>query len=589
MRFSDDFLAELRSRVDIEELIGRYTEIRHRGSRNPTCLCPFHTEKTPSFVIYPETWSYYCFGCGNGGDGIRFIRNIENLDYMEAVRFLCERVGMAMPLDAADDESTRLRRRCYEANREAARFFCSALTKDAAKPARDYLNKRQLPPETVKAFGLGYAPDVWDALTRYLRNKGFSDAELLSFDLSKRNRNGSLRDTFRNRLMIPIIDLRGNVIAFGGRVLDDSKPKYINTSDTVVYKKGQGIYALNFAKNNKDRKLILCEGYMDVIAMHGAGFPNAVAALGTAFTSEQVNLLARYCDEIYLSFDSDEAGQKATAKAIRMLENSPMKVRILKLEGGKDPDEIIKTEGRGVIQKFINEAPNDTEFRLGQAQKKYDIATEDGKVSFLKAAAGILAGIRSPVERDVYISKVSKLTETAKEALTREVNLAGARLKKREDADAFTRDARIASGDDTSIPNPERRAHLRAAKAEETILASLLLNPDYLKRFSSFLSADDFVTKVNREIFEGLKYRIENHKSIDITSFGEDASKDLMSLLAYLWDRSKKIAGTPEEFEDCIKTLLSEKQKKTVSDVRNVSDEEFLRILQEKREKRRLD
>lgn len=586
MRFSDDFLAELRSRVDIEELIGRYTEVRHRGSRNPTCLCPFHTEKTPSFTIYPETWSYYCFGCGSGGDAIRFVRNIENLDYTEAVRFLCEKAGMAMPTDSVDDEGTRLRRRCFEANREAARFFCSALTKDAGKPARDYLEKRRLSPGIIKSFGLGYAPDTWDALTKYLRNKGFSEAELLSFDLSKRNRSGSLRDTFRNRLMIPIIDLRGNVVAFGGRVLDETKPKYINTSDTVVYKKGQGIYALNFAKNNKDRKLILCEGYMDVISMHEAGFPNAVAALGTAFTTEQVNLLARYCDEIYLSFDSDEAGQRATARAIRMLENSPMKVRILELSGGKDPDEIIKTEGRGAMQKFLSEAPNETEFRLKQTQKKYDVSTEDGKVSFLKAAAEILAGVRSPVERDVYLTKVAKLTDSSAEALAREVRIAGTRMKKREDSDAFASDARRASGDDMNIPNPERRGHLRAAKAEETILASLLLNPDYLKRFSSLLSADDFVTKANREIFEGFRYRIENQKSLDLTSFGEEASKELMSLLAYLWDRSKKIAGTPEEFEDCIKTLLREKQKQTVSDVKNISDEDFLRILQEKRKNR---
>ena len=320
MRFSDEFLTELRSRVDIEELVGRYTEIRHRGSRTPVALCPFHTEKPPSFVIYRENQSYYCFGCGAGGDAITFVKNIERLDYVEAVRYLCERVGMNMPMDPVDDQYNKLRRRCFEANREAAKFFYSRLISEEGAPAREYLKKRRLTDETVKHFGLGYAPDRWDSLLKYLRSKGYRDDELVSFDLARKTTRGGTIDAFRNRLMFPIIDLRGNVIAFGGRVLDDSKPKYLNTSDTVVYKKSQGVYALNFAKNNNDGKLILCEGYMDVIAMHQAGFTNAVAGLGTAFTQEQISLLSRYCTELTLCFDSDEAGVKATNRALKMLE-----------------------------------------------------------------------------------------------------------------------------------------------------------------------------------------------------------------------------------------------------------------------------
>ena len=588
MRFSEDFLAALASRIDIEDLIGRYAEVRHRGTRRPVCLCPFHTEKTPSLNIYPENWSFYCFGCGVGGSGITFIQRIENLSYVEAVRFLCQQVGMAMPDETDGDEGVRLRRRCYEANREAARFFASALTKPAAEEARRYLyEKRGLDEKTVKAFGLGYAPDDWRSLTTYLKGKGYSEEELVAFNLAARSRKSSnVYDVFRNRLMIPIIDVRGNVVAFGGRVLDDSKPKYVNTSDTVVYKKGQAIYALNFAKTNKDRKLILCEGYMDVISMHQAGFTNAVAALGTAFTSDQVNLLARYCDEIYLSFDADEAGQKATAKAMRMLENSPMTVRILNLEGGKDPDEILKTEGAGRMRQFLNDAPNETEFRLNSAKKKFDLRTDDGRVGYLKEAAAILAAVRSPVERDVYVGRVVAETHTSRDSLEREVASQQKRLDRRETAERFRTEANESFGADRKIKNPERRANLRASKAEETILASLLLNPDYLKRFSSRLRAEDFVTQVNRELYEGFAKRIAEGRSLSLAAFSEGADEDLMSNLAYLTDLGARIAGTPEEYEDCVRTLLEEKAKKQMTSAGPVSDEDFLKMMEALRKKK---
>ncbi|MCH5199181.1 MAG: DNA primase [Oscillospiraceae bacterium] len=586
MRFSDDFISELRSRIDIEELIGRYTDIKHRGSRTPTALCPFHTEKTPSFVIYRDTSSYYCFGCGAGGDAINFIKNIEHLDYVEAVRFLCERAGMAMPADPVDDEYLRLRRRCYEANREAARFFCSCLKTQAAYEAREYLKKRQLTDETVKRFGLGFAPDTWDALTKYLKGKGFSETELIAFNLARQSKNGHTIDAFRNRLMFPIIDLRGNVTAFGGRVLDNSVPKYLNTSDTVVYKKGQGIYALNFAKNNTERKLILCEGYMDVIAMHQAGFTNAVAALGTAFTTEQISLLSRYCDELFLSFDSDEAGQKATARALRLLSASPMKLRILNITGGKDPDEIIKTQGREAMQGLINEARNDTEYALAKAQKKYDILTDDGKLSFISDAVNILADINNPVQRELYISRVASITETKRDPIAAQVEKTRKGRKKRQEAEAFQNEAREAAGDDKGkIPNPERRANLKACRAEETILASLLKNPDYLIRYSNVLSAECFVTKVNRDLFISISERIKNNRPLELSYFSEESSNEEISILSYLTIFGEKIAGTTGEFEDCIHTLAEEKIKKDASSGEELSDEDFMNIIARKRKK----
>ncbi len=581
MRFSEEFLDELKSRVDIEELIGRYVEIQYRGSTRPKCLCPFHSEKTASFYIYPENWSFYCYGCGVGGSGITFIQRIENLSFTEAVRLLCERAGMTMPDDTADDEAVRLRRRCYEANREAARFFYSALRTPAAAPAAAYIKKRGLSPETVQKFGLGYAPDSWDALTKHMLSKGFTALELEAFNLARRSSRGSYIDVFRNRLMIPIVDLRNNVVAFGGRVLDDSKPKYVNTSDTVVYKKGDAIYALNLAKNEKGRTLILCEGYMDVISMHQAGFPNAVAALGTAFTQAQVNLLSRYCDELYLSFDADEAGQKATARAMRMLQNAPMKVRVLQLSGGKDPDEIIKTEGAGGIQKIIKAAPNEIEYQLGLAQKKYDLLTADGKDSFLREAAGILSGVSSPVTRDVYITKLATDLGTDKNALRTEVDKRRQRFVKNETKERFRQDADRAAGRDSHIPNPERARHLRAAKAEETILTSLLLNPDYYKRFSSRLSPADFVTEVNRKLYEGLTRRIAEGRSIELTAFAAGQPDDTVNMLSYLNANRANIAGTPKEYEDCIRTLLAEKQKLELEkSADSMTDEEFLRRLE---------
>ena len=587
MRFSEDFISELRARNDIEDVVSKYVDLQYRGSRTPKALCPFHTEKTASFIVYRETQSYYCFGCGNGGDVITFIKNIERLDYAEAVRFLCERCGMTMPTDPVDDEYLRLRRRCYEANREAARFFCGCLKTEAAAPARAYLEKRGLKPETVKSFGLGYAPDTWDSLVKYLKGKGFSEAELETFYLAKKSsKTGRAYDVFRNRLMFPIVDLRGNVVAFGGRVLDDSKPKYLNTSDTLVYKKGSGIYALNFAKNNKDRTLILCEGYMDVIAMHQAGFTNAVAALGTAFTQEQISLLSRYCDELVLSFDGDEAGQKATDRALKLLANAPMKLRVMRIVGGKDPDEVIKTQGKEKMQEIISTAQNDTEFALSTAQAKYDITTDDGKLGFVNEAVKILAAIPNAVERDIYISRVARSTDTAREAIVQQVRRAFAAKKKRDAREQFESDAREAAGEDRGkIPNPERRAHLKACKAEETILASLLKNPDYLKRYGSMLGPESFVTAVNKTLFTDISERIRSNKPLELSFFAEDSSNEQISMLSYLIALGSRIAGTQREFEDCIKTLADEKLKLSSQNSAPSSDADFVAMMQNKRKK----
>ncbi|MBQ5630317.1 MAG: DNA primase [Ruminococcus sp.] len=315
MAFPEGFIYELKARNDITEVISNYISLKRRG-RNMVGLCPFHGEKTPSFNIYTETDSFYCFGCGASGDVISFIMKIENLDYLDAVRYLAQRAGIEVPDNSYDSSMSNLRKRIFEANREAARFYYRTLISPAGRTGQDYLRRRMLTDATIRHFGLGFAPDSWTALSDYLIDKGFKPDELISANLSVRRRNGKgVIDRFRGRVMFPIIDLRGNVIAFGGRIMTDEKPKYLNSSDTPVFKKSENLFSLNNAKNSGSRALLLCEGYMDVISVNQAGFQNAVASLGTALTSEQASLMKRYADEIIICYDADEAGQKATARA----------------------------------------------------------------------------------------------------------------------------------------------------------------------------------------------------------------------------------------------------------------------------------
>ena len=344
MAINDAFLSELKMRTDIMDLVSSYVSLdSRRQGRTHKGLCPFHNEKTPSFMVYEDTQSFYCFGCGAGGDAITFAMKIENLDYIEAVKLLAERAGLSMPQDGYDDSLHQKKNRILAANREAARFFHSCLLDKKNSHALNYFLNRGLTAQTIKHFGLGYAPDSWDSLIKHMRSKGFSVNELYDADLVKKSTKNGERfyDNFRNRMMTPIIDIRGNVIGFGGRVLDDSKPKYVNTADTLVYKKSHEVFAMNYAKNSKEDFLIVAEGYMDVIALHQAGFTNAVACLGTALTNEQARLMKRYTDEVVLSYDSDEAGQKATKRAMQIFSDSGLKVRVLQLRGGKDPDDII--------------------------------------------------------------------------------------------------------------------------------------------------------------------------------------------------------------------------------------------------------
>ena len=582
MRLSDGFLEELRSRVDIESVISPYVNLRRRG-KNLVGLCPFHNEKTPSFTVYPENDSFYCFGCGVGGDVITFVRRIENLDYLEAVRMLADRAGMALPEDGFDDSMAKRRTAVLEANRAAAKFFHAELMSERGREALDYFLGRGLAIETIRHFGLGYAPDDWRALKNHLNQKGFDDTLLENANLLRRSeKNGKVNyyDNFRNRIMFPIIDPRGNVIAFGGRVMDDSKPKYINTSDTLVYKKSNGVFALNFAKNGNDGKLIVAEGYMDVIALHQAGFTNAVACLGTALTKEQANLLSRYAKEVLISYDSDEAGQKATARAINIFSSTGLEVRVLRLSGGKDPDEIIRKYGAQRFRDIIEGAANDTEYRILRAREGIDISSDDGKLKFLSLAADILAELSSPIEVDIYASRLARELDVDKTALTAQVKYRRENFVRRRKAEREREQQRmLMSG--VSSKNPERSANLRAAKAEETIIASLMRNPDFYQKLKDEISPDDFVTALNRRIFTVVTDRVSQGGSAEPFFLSSSFTPDEMDEVTRLFRQSSQMRNTVEECMDCIKILKMEKNRPEDIKASELSDDDFAKLFRQ--------
>ena len=572
----------MQDKIDIETVISSHVNLKRRG-KTLVGLCPFHNEKTPSFTVYPESRSFYCFGCGAGGDVISFVRRIENLDYIEAVKAVAQMAGVSMPEDGYDDTLSKQRQRLLGANREAARFFHEQLMNPKNKDALNYFLKRGLDRNTIRRFGLGYAPNDWRELTNHLKSKGFTEHELVLANLSRRSdKNGRANyyDNFRNRVMFPIIDLRGNVIAFGGRVMDDSKPKYINTSDTLVYKKSNGVFGLNLAKNANENKLILVEGYMDVIALHQAGFTNAIACLGTAFTAEQANLLSRYADEIIICYDNDGAGRTATARALGVLSKTGLKLRVVQMSGGKDADEIIRTHGKERFADLLKGAASTTEYKLLEARAKYDLNTDDGKVEFLNSAATILAGC-GIIEREIYSNRLSAELGISVEGKNAQIKNAAARQKRLEESRKKSETQEMLNKSFEDKNNPERAKNLMAAKAEETLISSFMRNPDFYKKLKEKISPDDFVTAFNRRIFECLVNALEEGYMPDLSLFSSDFTPEEMDSVTRISLISSSLGNTIKECEDCI-AVLKEKSEPTVVDASDVSDEEFLKLFKKK-------
>ncbi len=578
MRITDTFLQDLKYRLSIEDVISSYVQLKKSG-RTHFGLCPFHNEKTPSFAVFTESQTFHCFGCGAGGDIISFIMKIENLDYLEAVKFLAETAGMTVPENDMDDSIARKKSRLMAANREAARFFNSNLKTAKGEKGYRYFKDRGFSDSTITKFGLGYALDEWDGLIKYMKGLGYSVGELYEANLVRKSeKNGKTHyyDNFKNRIIIPIIDLRGNVIAFGGRVLDDSKPKYVNTSDTLIYKKSNAVFALNKAKNNPDRKIILAEGYMDVIAMHQAGFTNAVACLGTALTREQARMISRYADEVILSYDSDGAGKAATDKAIQIFGEVDIKVRVLSLTGGKDPDEIIKTHGRERFEALINGASNDIEFRLLAARKNFDMQTTDGKLGFLNQAVKILSSVDNAIERDLYISRLSEELSVSKEAIKIQVAEEIKKNRRRQSRENFRNIQKQTAGYNDKI-NPDRAKYLRAAKAEEIILSTVLKNQDLAEKIFTFVNDDLFITELNRRIFLFIKENMKDGKGIDLSIFNEAFDFEEMGYITDLF-RGENISNSVQECRDCAEVIGEEKTKLIDVNPSEISDEDFLNL-----------
>lgn len=583
MAVSEEFLRELRERIDIEDVVSPYVNLRRRG-RLLIGLCPFHNEKTPSFTVYPDTQSFYCFGCGVGGEIVAFIRRIENLDFAEAVKTLAERAGMTMPEDGFDMTISKLRMDIFSANREAAKYYHSVLTEPQGKKAYDYLIKRGFTPETIRRFGLGFAPGTWTALIEHMRKKGYSQQLLQQANLAvKSSGRSGFRDNFVNRLMIPIIDLRGNVIAFGGRVLDDTKPKYINTSDTLVYKKSSGVFGLNFAKRSGKDNLIIVEGYLDVMALHQAGFTNAIACLGTALTKEQAQLISRYTQEAVLVYDADEAGRAATEKALKIFAATGVKVRVMRLSEGKDPDEAIRKFGAERFRMLLEGASNEIEFKLQREREKFDLKTDDGKLGFLKAAALVLAQLRSPLELDIYASSLAREIGADKSAILSQVKYNQKRLGRERETRRF-KDAQREMQGYTDKINTQKAANTRAAKAEETILSLLLNNPEFYKKVKTRLKPETFLTDFNRRIFITISQRLEEGRGTDLTLLAGEFNEEEMSRLSALVANGSNLANSISECEDCIRVLLEEgeKRERRNTDVTEMSDEEFLELFRKK-------
>ena len=566
----DSFLQELKLKTDIVDLVSSYVTLKKRGNTY-VGLCPFHNEKTPSFTVYENTQSFYCFGCGAAGDCVGFTRKIDNLDYIDAVKSLAQRAGMQMPEDGYDDSLSKKRRTILEINRETARFYHSYMMSEEGKVGLQYFLDRGLSIKTIKHFGLGYAPNSWDSLIKHLKSLGYNLSDMLAAGVVSK---GEKRyyDYYRNRVMTPIIDVRGNIIAFGGRVLDDSKPKYINTPDTLVYKKTNEVFGLNFAKNSGKDSIILCEGYMDVIAMHQAGFDNAVAGCGTALTNEQVRLITRYAKNISLVYDNDEAGQKALNKAITMFNQVDASINIPTLSGGKDPDEIIKTQGRARFEAMLEEASNKIEFALTQLRKKYNLVTTQGKSQFAAEAVKILYGA-SPVEQDLYLSRIAEELGIDKRSMQAQLDEYVRRESKKQNRQRYSKilDENMRSVRRESFDNSTSTASL---KAQERLISLLMAYSEFVYLCDGFDDkklSDGFYKKA----YNAVVNRIRNNMSLDLIVFNEEFSSDEMSRFSRIVDQSPKSSDAKKELSDCLTTISREYDKQNSKSASEMDDDDF--------------
>lgn len=565
MRIPREVIEDVRNRNDIVDVISSYVNLKRAGS-NYNGLCPYHNEKTPSFTVFPATQSFYCFGCGAGGDSISFIMKAENLEYIPAVEFLARRVGINLSYSEDDNSASRQRKRILDMNLCAAKYFRACLMdQNVGHIGMKYFSKeRGLSMSVIKHFGLGYAPDSFGGLTDHLKKHGFTEEEMImGFLCGKSKKNGRAYDYFRNRVIFPIIDTSGNVIAFGGRVMDDSKPKYLNSSDTPAFKKSKNLFALNYARHNCSEKMILCEGYMDVIALHAAGFENAVATLGTALTSEQARMMAKYTKQVLIAYDSDEAGQRAATRAVSMLTDVGLDVRILKMNGAKDPDEYIKKFGKDNFRALLDSGRTGFEFKCDSVFAKYDLSIAENKVKAASEMCDYISDIWSEVERDVYITAVATKLQTSREGLKNDVERQR-RKKIGEYKNQVSREVKLSAMGVGDRVNPDAAKNIRATAAEEAVLGLMLIYDEYRAGVSSGkykLTSDDFVTAFNRRVFEEIM-QLEENGGYSFSLLGEVFNTDEISRIQSMDVKRRMLTDNGSEvFAKCIEALKEQKMQ----------------------------
>ncbi len=579
MAIPEEIINEIKFRNDIETVMAPYVSLKRRG-KNLVGLCPFHNEKTPSFTVYPENGSFYCFGCGVGGDVFSFVRLIENLDYIDAVKLLAERSNITLPQDGYDDSMEKLKNTIFEINREAARFYHSYLMSPEGKWALDYLTGRGLSIATIRHFGLGAAPDGWDNLIKHLKGLGYSIPDMIQANVVGKSQRGTYYDRFRKRVMFPIINIRGKIIGFSGRAMpgeDKVGGKYVNTSDTPVYKKSENLFAMNFAKNHCDQRVILVEGNMDVISLHQAGFENAVAALGTSFTNEQAKLLSRYTKEIVLIMDSDAAGQKAARRAGEILGSTGLDVRVVVLPDGKDPDEYIKKHGAARFKALLEGAVSEIEYKLLTAVDDIDTASDDGKLRYLAKAAEIIAGANDIMTRDLYIGRLCDKYGVSRIALETKVNDIRRKNFKQREKKEF--DDIVRPKFDKSDVNPERRYYPAATAAEEAVIAVLMQHPDFVNTAIERLLPEQMLTSTNRRIYDALCKCINSGRNPDLSYFGEMLNPAEMGYLAALANSEKGDKNALIVLKDSIKVILDEGMRKKSGDTKNMTVDDWAESL----------
>lgn len=570
MAFPPSFLEELSARNPIEEVVGQYVSLKRSGA-NMFGLCPFHGEKTASFSVAPDKGIYYCFGCHKGGNVINFEMEIEGLSYPDAVRALAKRVGLEVPDDEQYQSRYRQQERLWALSKEAARFFNTQLYGPAGVEGLAYAQKRGMPKGTLTRFGIGFAPNSWSALCDAMRAKGYTDEELKESGLaSVSQKNGRIYDRFRNRLMFPIIDVRGNVIGFGGRVMDDSTPKYLNSPETIIFNKRKNLFALNLAKKTKLPYLILVEGYMDAVALHQYGFDCAVASLGTSLTEEHAALLSRYTEQVMLIYDGDQAGQNATKRAIPMLEKAGLQVKVLQMRDAKDPDEYLKKFGADRFKNLLEESSNRVEYQLQAIRKKYNLTEDEQRVQFISEAAEFVSSLHNAVQREIYGNRAAEAAKISSEAMQIEVNKAFKRRVARE-----KKKQEKVNLSPASLLQPAERSirydNMKSARAEERVIVSLMREPELItqcKELSSLQFSSELLGKVFNQILQSASSGVD----ISMASL-TDLSAEEMSHIAFLVQKYNEPVSE-DYFSGCVRTIIAESQLDRVK--KNKSDEDIL-------------